>query len=64
MYEERRGERKRRGGGGIWEANLDISSSIGDKVRVRVEAQEEIPIREVNQKGREWRDHDEGLFYQ
>ena len=27
--------------------NLDLPSSIGDQVRVRVEVQEEIPIREV-----------------
>ena len=39
----RRGECKRRGGRGIWEANLDLSSSIN----VRVEVQEEIPIKEV-----------------
>ena len=34
-------------GGGIWEVNLDLLSSIGDQVRVRVEVQEEIPIKEV-----------------
>ena len=28
-------------------ANLELSSSIGDKVRVRVEVQEEIAIKEV-----------------